>query len=206
MLGATQQHVNSVPPVEKNGSFVSIDAVIQSSDLQTFVTRPNSDRIHRFLSYWMALRGSHPLPRRSDLDPLAIPSVLNGIWLITVDTDTNSFHSRLAGEAVNRFFGRTMAGSDIADALPERAMEPLHTQLRRVRDNGCMLLEQGNLLRPDGATIRGERLLAPFATAAGDAGVTVDHIVGVTIASGPVSRPKLARTATPTRLYEVPLL
>lgn len=206
MFGATQQHMQSVPPVEKSGSFVTIDPAIEHSDLQTFVTRPSSDRIHRFLSYWMALRGSHALPRRSDLDPLAIPSVLTGIWLITVDTASDSFHSRLAGEAVNRFFGRTMAGTDIADTLPERAMEPLHSQLRRVRDKGCMLLEQGNLLRPDGTTVRGERLLAPFATVAGGADVTVDHIVGITVASGPVSRPNPGQTASPTRLYEVPLL
>lgn len=177
----------------------------ETHSLHSFVTLPQSDRIHRFLSYWMALRGNRNLPQRGDLDPLAIPSVLNGIWLITVDIATDTFHSRLAGEAVNRFFGRTMAGSNIEDALPENSMKPLHAQIRRVRDGECMLLEQGNLLRPDGAHVRGERLLAPFATYNYGVRKGIDHIVGVLIASGPVSRATVAGTTEPARVFEVPL-
>lgn len=205
MLGATQQRWRPAPAVSKKPSYAGFTDTVVRHDLQSFVTLPQSDRVHRFLAYWLSLRGDNRFPDRRNLDPLAIPSVLTGIWLITVESDDDRFVTRLSGESVNRFLGRSMAGHDLAEALPEPTMAPVHAQVRRVRDAGCLVLEQGGLVRPDGAVVHGERLFAPFSSTTDGIDPVVDHIVGVTIASGLVS-PKKADAATLTsQLFETPI-
>lgn len=200
MLGATQQRWRSVSTALKHAAFANPEGLIERLDPAAFSAQPRSDRIHQFLAYWQSLRGSDVLPNRADLDPLAMPSVLTGIWLITIE-DSGAFKTRLAGESINRFFGRSLAGHTIADILPEPTMTPLKSYLNRIRETGCLLLEQGDLLRPDGTFVYGERLFAPFASQKQDAEPVVDHIVGVTIASGPVSETKL-QVAPPSQVFE----
>jgi len=186
-------------------AYAGFSETVVRHDLQSFVALPQSDRIHRFLAYWLSLRGGKRFPNRRSLDPLAIPSVLTGIWLITVEPDADRFVTRLSGESVNRFLGRSMAGHDLAEALPEPTMASVHAQMRRVRDTGCLVLEQGGLVRPDGAVVHGERLLAPFSSTTDGINPVVDHIVGVTIASGLVP-PENADAETPTsQLFEAPV-
>ena len=206
MLGATQQRWRPVPSVAKMSDYGSASQSTTRLDFASFLAIPHSDRIHQFLAYWMTLRGSSQLPRRADLDPLAIPSVLTGIWLITVNPEDDSFVTRLSGESVNRFFGRSMAGLDLNDALPEPAMEPIHSQLRRIRDDACLMLEQGDLMRPDGAFIYGERLFAPFSDCLDGDGREVDHIVSVTIASGLLSQTSSGSAGSLSQMYETPVL
>ena len=94
-----------------------------------------------------------------------------------------------------------MSGRPVFDTLPEPAMAPLRGYLQHIRDTGCLLLEQGDLLRPDGTVVYGERLFAPFSSETDETGPVIDHIVGVTISSGPVSKAGF-RVTPPSQVYE----
>lgn len=205
MLGATQQRWRPALAVSKQPSYTGFTDTVVRHDLQSFVALPHSDRIHRFLAYWLSLRDDNRFPNRRSLDPLAIPSVLTGIWLITAETEDDRFVTKLSGESVNRFFGRSMAGHDVAKVYPEPTMASVLAQLQRVRDAGCLVLEQGGLVRPDGAVVHGERLFAPFSSQSDGIDPVVNHIVGVTIASGPVSQMKSDVPVPESQLFEAPV-
>src|SRR5690349_14298271 len=54
--------------------------------------------LQRIFAYWQTKRGSHPMPRRSDLDPTEIPPhLLPGITLVDVVPDHRRYVYRLVG-------------------------------------------------------------------------------------------------------------
>ena len=64
-------------------------------------------------AYWQSVRGPGlALPARRDIDPVAIPDLLAGIWMadIVVQGGVMRFRGRLAGTAPARLFGKDTAG------------------------------------------------------------------------------------------------
>ena len=71
---------------------------------------------HRSLiEYWDALRGKRAYPSRSDVDPAAIRQLLPYTLLLDADPDEGKARFRLAGEAVNTFYGFNVRGMTWAE-------------------------------------------------------------------------------------------
>jgi hypothetical protein len=83
------------------------------------------------LHYWQSLR-PQGLPRRSDIDPTAIPELLANIMMLDVLDEGRDFRYRLAGTAVEHNFGASIKGfilSEIVQAFP--SIQPILEVKRR---------------------------------------------------------------------------
>ena len=72
----------------------------------------------RLYDYWNSVRRPGlPLPARRDIDPIAIPDLLDGIWMtdIVVEDGAMRFRERLVGTALARLFGRDTTGRFFED-------------------------------------------------------------------------------------------
>ena len=72
----------------------------------------------RLYAYWNDVRRPGlPLPARRDIDPVAIPDLLEGIWMtdIVVQGGVMRFRERLVGTALARLFGRDTTGRFFED-------------------------------------------------------------------------------------------
>jgi hypothetical protein len=82
-------------------------------------------KIARALAYWRTI---HPapgvLPGRQHFDPMAIPDVLPGVWLLDVQHAPFRLRYRLAGTRIVEVFGREITGAWFDEAHPEVAREP----------------------------------------------------------------------------------
>lgn len=47
--------------------------------------------LRRLLAYWLDLRGDELVPRRAQLDPMAIPWALGHTWLMQLDLTVDRF-------------------------------------------------------------------------------------------------------------------
>lgn len=80
-------------------------------------------RHRRLYDYWRARRGDRRAPARADIDPLDLPDLLPGLWLIDVAADPIDFRIRLAGTGLYRIVGRDITGARFRDLFqgPEGA-------------------------------------------------------------------------------------
>src|SRR5215813_216703 len=81
-------------------------------------------KIARVLAYWRAI---HPaagvLPGRQHFDPMAIPDVLPGIWLLDVEREPLRLRYRLAGTRIVESIGREVTGLWFDEVHPELARQ-----------------------------------------------------------------------------------
>ena len=82
-------------------------------------------KIARALAYWRAI---HPapgvLPGRQHVDPMAIPEVLPGVWLLDVQRAPFRLRYRLAGTRIVESLGREITGEWFDEVHPEMAQDP----------------------------------------------------------------------------------
>ncbi len=85
--------------------------------LDTAQWHPRTTRLYR---YWLSI---HPpggaLPGRRHFDPLAVPELLPGIWLLDVARAPFRLRYRLCGTGVTEAMGREMTGKWLDEAHPE---------------------------------------------------------------------------------------
>ena len=58
-------------------------------------------RLHQFMHSYLQFRGGHPLPRRSDIDPLRFAHLLPNVWLYHYHPDADRFYCKIAGETAS---------------------------------------------------------------------------------------------------------
>src|SRR3546814_13638668 len=104
-----------------------------SSDL------PESDGFGFFrplLQYWSERAAGRAAPRRSDIDPLDLPSsLLPHLLLIDVERDPPDFRYRLAGTAADTIHGQSLKGVPVSPLRPEAFARPLYQALARPADD-----------------------------------------------------------------------
>ncbi|MDW3205879.1 MAG: PAS domain-containing protein [Alphaproteobacteria bacterium] len=66
--------------------------------------------VQEAFAYWNQKRGNRTMPRREDIDPIDIPSVIPHIILIDVDHDPLDFRFRLIGTYVDRHVSGSYTG------------------------------------------------------------------------------------------------
>ena len=96
-----------------------------------FIDAPRDPNLRSLYAYWDALRGGRPMPKRTDIDPTAIPKLLPYIVLYTV-LPGGGYTVRLVGEEIVTFAGGNATGRPSGSSLPPRAAEILNQVLDAV--------------------------------------------------------------------------
>lgn len=116
------------------------------------------------LAYWKACRGSRPLPRRADLDPVAMRSFIGHVALFDVRREADGsvdYFVRLAGARVEDVFGargQRMLTEGLAPELVPRWRRPAD----RVLETGKPLRTRSRIAYQNQTWIDGEALHAPL--------------------------------------------
>lgn len=71
--------------------------------------------LRELYDYWLAKHHDGQLPRRSDIDPLEIPRLLQSIALLEVVGDAKDFVFALAGSRIEQALDRTLKGVSLGD-------------------------------------------------------------------------------------------
>lgn len=88
--------------------------------------------LHTFLAVWNAARGTHPMPKRSEIDPKSLRSFLKRIHLYEVLNGGENFRCRLAGDAVYMSYNANMFGKLITEHPHPGIRDRVLVMLRRV--------------------------------------------------------------------------
>jgi hypothetical protein len=124
------------------------------------------------LTHWLDIRRGNPLPRRQDLDPCAIPTVLPHLALYQYLPDEETFLCRLSGAAIYGDLNLPTRGRRIAEFLYSHAMleQPLLAAIKLP----AVIHGVGSFLF-NGTPMAAETIMLPFA----DDGQTGDAVLHV---------------------------
>ncbi len=142
------------------------------------VTTPHSVQSHLSdgLAYWHRIRGTRPMPSRTDVDPLDIPQLLPYVMLIDVLREPLDFRFRLLGTGHDQIVARDYKGMRFSD-LPHLARgNPVWGQYERVTLERTPLRASIPYIGADTSVRKIEHYLLPLSTD----GETVDMIFVVT--------------------------
>jgi PAS domain-containing protein len=136
-------------------------------------TAPWHRRTLRLYHYWLSIRPPEGgTPRRRAFDPVAVPDLLPGIWLLDVQREPFRLRYRLAGTGIVEAIGREVTGQWLDEAHPHiRGNTQFFDRYRKVVETGVPSWRKGKpslWTNCDFGTI--ENLLVPLAMA----GRTVD--------------------------------
>jgi hypothetical protein len=75
-------------------------------------------RVARVYRYWLSIHPPAGLPGRRHFDPVAIPDLLPGIWLLDVQRRPFRLRYRLVGTGIVEALGREVTGQWLDEAHP----------------------------------------------------------------------------------------
>jgi hypothetical protein len=78
-----------------------------------------SEKVGRLLSYWNEIRGARPMPRRQDIDPTMIWTLLKNISLSEWHREPDRLFYRIAGTEVVSALGIELRGKWLAEVYAE---------------------------------------------------------------------------------------
>ena len=151
-------------------TFVAFFAAIASPELRALAR------------HWQDARGDgHTPPRRipawRDIDPVEIGRNLRYVWSWRYDRATDEFTGRLAGEEIDRAFGKSLRGIAMRDFYATEVYELIFPRFRRVVVEPGFMYGEGMVFARMGRSVVGERIMMPLA----EDGQTGDGIIGATI-------------------------
>lgn len=136
-------------------------------------------KLQRFYRYWRQIHPPQGLPGRCHLDPLAIPDLLPGMWLLDVQPDPFRLRYRLVGTRIVDAIGREVTGQWVDEAHPHLVGDPAYFErYRTVAETGLPSWRRGKVKAWTPDDYREiENLAVPLASD----GRTVDVITVVTV-------------------------
>lgn len=118
--------------------------------------------LRRVLAYWLDIRGSEKMPRRSKLDPIDMPWALSKIWLVKRESDNDRFCYILAGEDVQETYQMSLKGKCLEDIFSEEVTDLLNNKFGRVCDDPAIAHDAGPIYTRTDRSGYGERLHFPL--------------------------------------------
>jgi hypothetical protein len=93
----------------------------QKAGRYTFIAQEDSrsEKVGRLLGYWNEIRGARPMPRRQDIDPTMIWTLLKNISLSEWHPEPDRLFYRIAGTEVVAALGIELRGKWLADVYPD---------------------------------------------------------------------------------------
>jgi hypothetical protein len=168
-------------------------------DLDSFA-HVKDERLRRLLRHWLECRGSGLAPRRSAIDPTAIAPILSSIWLCDYEPADRRFRMRLAGEDINRLYGRNVTQCYFEEIIAPALFSDVMQRYRRVVEEPSIMHCGGHIYLASNRSEVGERLVLPLADDSG----AIMHVIGASVyrmelkaGEGPITREKMINTFTP---------
>lgn len=156
--------------------------------------------LRRLLQHWLDRRIGRPVPSRASIDPAELGSLLSSIWMCDYLPQGRRFRMRLAGEDINRVYGRSINQCDFEEIIAPDMLDHVLFLYRRVIEEPAILHCSGHIYLASGRSRVGERLVLPLTDDSG----AVMHAIGASIMSnarpgdsGPIVRESMTETFTP---------
>lgn len=130
--------------------------------------------LRRLIGYWFDKRGARAMPARANVDPVEIPWALGRIWLCDYAAESGRFRYRLAGEFINSFWGRNIAGKHLDEIVPPDRLRSVTKKVRTARERPAIVHDRISLSLTDEIAKSGERVILPLS----DDGERVNALLG----------------------------
>ena len=122
--------------------------------------------IREIFEYWTRIRGTRPMPRRRDFDPVDVPAHLPGILLIDIEgVDENGvgrYRYRVVGTAEVASRGHDPTGKMVVEGFFGPSLDSILDSYEVVRRSGTFLYEPLHFLTEDSRTVDEYSILLPF--------------------------------------------
>ncbi len=134
-------------------------------------------RIAQFFRYWRSIHPPQGLPGRAHLDPLDIPTLLPGIWLLDVQPEPFRLRYRLAGTETVQAIGLEVTGRWMDEVNPRAHDSDYLNRYREIVTRRLPSWRRGPPLLMNDRVRTIENLVVPLASN----GTTVDMLAGFTV-------------------------
>jgi hypothetical protein len=144
---------------------------------QEFLARISSPALRQIAEHWGQSRGLQSMPAWVDLRPSAIAGHLSVIWSWRYDLVADSFTGRLAGDAIEAVFGRTIRNVPMRDVFPPDRYETIFRRHKRVVSGPAFFHGSGFVFHHLQQMGSGERIIMPLS----DCRTEPDGLLGATV-------------------------
>ena len=158
------------------------------------------ERLRRLLSHWLERRSEDIAPPRTAIDPMAIAPILSSVWMCDFLPAERRFRMRLAGEEINRIYGRNIVHCYFEDVIAPTMLADVMRRYRRIVEEPAVMHCGGHIYLASERSQVGERIVLPLADEAG----ALMHVIGASIFrpdplvnEGPIVRESMVETFTP---------
>lgn len=141
-------------------------------------------RLHLLLDHWLDRRGGNGVPLRSTIDPSAIVSVLPYIWLCEYNGAEDRFRMRLAGEEINKLYGKNISSCYFEEIASPSFLPVMMRRYLRIIEQPAILHCAGLIYFSNSSPVVGERLGLPLRMEDG----RITQIIGVSMYDFPLEQ------------------
>ena len=145
-------------------------------NFEAFVARIVAPELVAIARHWGEARNGKRMPAWRDIDPIKIARYLPIVWSWRYDRSTDTYTGRLAGDAINRAFGKSLRGAKLQDFFTNEGFPPVYQRYMRIIGEPAFSRDYGAVFRHvDGVGV-GERIVMPLA----EDGEHADSVFGAT--------------------------
>ena len=116
------------------------------------------------------------MPAWGDIRPSRLMGQLPMIWAYSYDRATDTFTGRLAGDRIERIFGKGFRQTPLTEIFPPSEYQDVFQRAKRVVGEPALLRGEGLVFKQLNKFGYGERIMLPLASD----GVHADGILGCT--------------------------
>ena len=145
-------------------------------NFQIFFDSIRSEALRVLARQWQAARGTRRMPAFRDIDPTEIGRHLRYVWSWKYDRTADSFTGRLAGEEIDRAFGKSLRGMKMTAFYTPDVYATVFPRHRRVVTEPAFFHGAGMVFARQGFATAGERIGLPLS----EDGEVGDGIIGAT--------------------------
>ena len=122
-----------------------------------------SSIIQQGFEYWQSKGWPDRLPRRSDLEPFDISTILSNVVLLDVRDSPRDFFYRVIGTGVVHHLAEDLTGQWMSEIDHQRPPSRIWDSCNKVAETACPLLSSVPYVGPHSEFLYGEDIILPLA-------------------------------------------
>src|SRR4051812_27911277 len=111
--------------------------ISRAMSFEVFFDSILSEPLGALARQWDAARGNRRMPAFRDIDPVGIGRHLRYVWAWKYDRAADSFLGRLAGEEIDKAFGKSLRGMQMTEFYAPDVYAVVFPRHRRVVTEPC---------------------------------------------------------------------
>lgn len=133
--------------------------------LRTQQSRPyHHDRTGKFIDYWFSLPKKGLMPKKSDIDPRGMLSLLPGTIMLEKQQKVDGYRIRLIGTQNTTRWGFEATNANYLNFAPPQQHSVISEIFSHITEHPCGLILSGDELYTSGRIVRNEMALFPVST------------------------------------------